>query len=81
MVGCSTIKEGNIGPGLTLSVQPNQTWRGIIELRPPPQSSASAVAFGAMARASFLVDLSAGHTIAVRCIGAWSANVAFFVEE
>jgi len=73
---------GRIGPGLTSSVQPGETWRGIIELWQMPVSVSRAVAFGAMVRSPLRIDLTPGrHTIAVRCDGRWSDDVAFFLEK
>ena len=73
---------GRIGPGLTLSVQPGETWRGIIELWQMPVSVSRAVVFGAMVRAPFRVALTPGrHTIAVRCDDRWSDDMVFFVEK
>jgi hypothetical protein len=73
---------GRIGPGLTMPVQPGETWRGIIELWQMPVGVSRAVAFGAMVRAPFRLALTPGrHTIAVRCDGRWSDDVAFFLEK
>lgn len=73
---------GRMGPGLSTPVKSGDTWRGIVELWQAPQGVSRAVAFGAMVRAPFLLPIDAGrHTIAVRCAGEWSDDVAFFVEK
>ncbi len=73
---------GRIGPGLTMPVQPGETWRGIIELWQVRHDVSRAVVFGAMVRAPLLLPLSAGHhTIAVRCGQQWSDEVVFFLEK
>jgi hypothetical protein len=73
---------GRLGSPLSMPVQPDETWRGIVELWQMRQGVARAVVFSAMIRAPFLLSLSPGrHTIAVRCDKQWSDNVAFFVEK
>lgn len=73
---------GRIGPGLTIPVQPGDTWRGIIELWQMRQGVSRAVAFGAMVRAPLLLPIEPGrHTIAVRCAAQWSDDVPFFLEK
>jgi hypothetical protein len=73
---------GRIGPGLTMDIQPDGMWRGIIELRQSPSGQSWAVAFGANVRAPLTVPLNAGrHTIAVRCSDTWSDDVIFYWEK
>ena len=73
---------GRIGPGLTTDIQPGGTWRGIIELRQSTGGTSGQVALGAHTRMPILVPLNAGlHTIAVRCSGVWSGDVAFWWEK
>ena len=70
---------GRTGPGLTTDIQPGETWRGIIELRQSPGGTSWQVALGANTRMPIVVPLNAGrHTIAVRCSGVWSGDVAFY---
>jgi len=73
---------GRIGVGLTSDIQPGGTWRGIIELRQSTGGTSWQVALGANTRMPIVVPLNAGrHTIAVRCSGVWSGDVAFYWEK
>lgn len=73
---------GRIGPGLTTDIQPGGTWRGIIELRQSTGGTSWQVALGANTRMPILVPMNVGlHTIAVRCSGVWSGDVAFYWER
>ena len=73
---------GRIGPGLSTDIQPGEMWRGIIELSQSGSGQSREVALGANVRAPLIVPLSAGrHTIAVRCSGAWSDDLAFYWEK
>ncbi len=73
---------GRIGPGLTTDIQPGGMWRGIVELRQSTGGTSWQVALGANTRMPIVVPLNAGlHTIAVRCSGVWSGDVAFYWEK
>lgn len=73
---------GKVGPGLTVTVQPGEAWRGYIEFWQAPPGVLEAVRFGAMVRAPFDVPLAPGrHTIAIRCGQRWSGDTAFFIEK
>jgi hypothetical protein len=73
---------GELGPGLTMDVQPGGIWRGIIELRQSASGQSWAVALGAQTRMPIVVPLNAGrHTIAVRCNGVWSDDASFYWER
>ncbi len=73
---------GRIGPGLTQPVAPGETWRGIIALRQSREGYSATVEFGAMVRGGRILPLVPGrHTIAVRCFGVWSQDMAFYWED
>jgi len=70
---------GIIGPGLSVTIEPGGTWRGIIALRQSREGFSGWPQFGANVRGGRIVPLPAGrHTIAVRCGELWSADFAFF---
>ena len=73
---------GRIGVGLTTNIPPGGMWRGIIELRQSIGGTSWQVVIGANTRMPIVVPLNTGrHTIAVRCSGVWSNDVAFYWEE
>jgi hypothetical protein len=73
---------GRIGPGLTVDVEPGQTWRGIVVLRQSNTGDFPEVKFGAMVRTTRMVRLNQGrHTLAIRCGEMWSDDVEFFWEN
>jgi hypothetical protein len=73
---------GVIGPGLSTTIEPGGTWRGIIALRQSRDGFSGWPQFGANVRGGRIVQLSAGrHTIAVRCGNVWSEDLVFFWED
>jgi hypothetical protein len=76
------VSGGVIGPGLSVTIEPGGTWRGIIALRQSRGGFSAPVRFGANVRSLRIVPLATGrHTIAVRCGEVWSADYVFFWED
>ena len=77
-----SLDSNELGPGLTMDVEPGQLWRGIIALRQSSISFIPSVKFGALRRRAIVIPLSDGrHTIAVQCDGAWSEEFVFYWER
>ncbi len=79
-------EQTQVSMGVTSVVLPGGTWRELIELRQPtpraPSGSGSATSWGVIMRMHMVVPLSSGrHAIAVRCLGVWSAYLAFYWEK
>jgi hypothetical protein len=73
---------GIIGPGLSVTIEPGGTWRGIIALRQSRDGFSPPVQFGANVRGGRIVPLAPGrHTISVRCNEHWSEEYVFFWED
>ena len=73
--------SGRIGPGLSVMVQPGETWYGIVVLRQSNTGYFPAVKFGALIRRSPVVPLSDGrHKLAVLCGETWSDEHEFYWE-
>jgi hypothetical protein len=71
-----------LGPGLTMDVEPGQSWRAIIALRQSFRSYFPPVRFGALVRSTRVLPLDEGrHTIAVQCGEVWSEDLEFFWED
>ena len=70
--------RGIIGPGLSSSIEPGETWRGIITLHQASGADAPAVAFGAHVRGGRVVPLSAGrHSLAVHAVTSGRTMLSF----
>ena len=75
-------EDGRIGPGLTVDVDPDQTWRGIVVLRQSNTGYFPAPKFDAMVRMTRMVSVNEGrHTLAIKCADVWSDEIVFYWEN